>query len=132
VGLCGADMGAAYLLPRLVGLSKATELLFLGDVIDAAEALRIGLYHHVVPAKECLPKARALADRLARGPAFAHSMTKEMLLAESSMSLDEAVEAEAQAQAICMQHPDFRKAFDAWKKKEAIVFSGAPAPFEGS
>ena len=132
VGLSGADMGAAYLLPRLVGLSKATELLFLGDVIDAAEALRIGLYHHVVAPNDCLPRARALADRLARGPAFAHSMTKEMLEAEGPMSLDEAVEAEAQAQAICMQHPDFRKAFDAWKKKEAIVFSGAPAPFEVS
>ncbi len=130
VGLCGADMGAAYLLPRLVGLSKASELLFLGDVIDAAEALRIGLYHRVVPAAECLPKARALADRLARGPAFAHSMTKQMLEAEHTMSLDAAVEAEAQAQAICMQHPDFRIAYEGWKKKEPVVFAGAPAPFQ--
>jgi enoyl-CoA hydratase/carnithine racemase len=129
VGLSGADMGAAYLLPRLVGLSKATELLFLGDVIDAAEALRIGLYHRVVPVGECLPTARALADRLARGPAFAHSMTKQMLEAEHTMSLDAAIEAEAQAQAICMQHSDFRTAYDAWKKKEPTTFAGAPAPF---
>jgi enoyl-CoA hydratase/carnithine racemase len=129
VGLSGADMGAAYLLPRLVGLSKASELLFLGDVIDAAEALRIGLYHRVVPVAECLPTARALADRLARGPAFAHSMTKQMLEAEHTMSLDAAIEAEAQAQAICMQHSDFRAAYDAWKKKEPTTFAGAPAPF---
>jgi enoyl-CoA hydratase/carnithine racemase len=132
VGLCGADMGAAYLLPRLVGLAKATELLFLGDVLEAAEAHRIGLYHQVVPVAECLPRARALADRLARGPAFAHSMTKKMLEVEASLPLDDAIEAEAQAQAICMQHPDFRAAFDAWTKRQPIVFSGAPAPFEGS
>jgi enoyl-CoA hydratase/carnithine racemase len=131
VGLCGADMGAAYLLPRIVGLAKASELLFLGDVIDAKEALRIGLYNEVVPAGECLPKARALADRLARGPAFAHSMTKAMLEAEANLPLDQAIEAEAQAQAICMQHPDFRTAFDASQKKEPIVFAGAPAPFQG-
>jgi enoyl-CoA hydratase/carnithine racemase len=131
VGLSGADMGAAYLLPRLVGLSKASELLFLGDVIDAAEALRIGLYHRVVPAAECLPVARALADRLARGPAFAHSMTKKMLEAEATLSLDEAIEAEAQAQAICMQHPDFRTAFEASQKKEPILFRGSPAPLSG-
>lgn len=130
VGLSGADMGAAYLLPRLVGLSKASELLFLGDVIDAAEALRIGLYHRVVPVAECLPTARALADRLARGPAFAHSMTKQMLEAEHTMSLDAAIEAEAQAQAICMQHSDFRAAYEAWKKKQPTTFAGAPAPFQ--
>jgi len=130
VGLCGADMGAAYLLPRLVGLSKASELLFLGDVIDAAEALRIGLYHRVVPVAECVPTARGFADRMARGPAFAHSMTKQMLEAEHTMALDAAIEAEAQAQAICMQHPDFRTAYEAWKKKEPIVFAGAPGPFQ--
>jgi len=131
VGLCGADMGAAYLLPRLVGLAKATELLFLGDVIDAAEALRIGLYHQVVAPSECLPRARALADRLASGPAFAHAMTKEMLAVEATLPLDQAIEAEAQAQAVCMQHPDFRAAFEASQRKEPIVFAGAPAPFQG-
>jgi enoyl-CoA hydratase/carnithine racemase len=130
VGLCGADMGAAYLLPRLVGLSKATELLFLGDPISAAEALRIGLYHQVVPDGEsALQHAQDLASRLASGPAFAHSMTKQMLEAEHTMTLDQALEAEAQAQAICMQHPDFRTAFDAWSKKAPIVFSGAAHAF---
>jgi enoyl-CoA hydratase/carnithine racemase len=128
VGLSGADMGATYLLPRLVGLAKASELLFLGDVIDAAEAKRIGLYHEVVPASECLPRAKKLAERLAQGPAFAHSMTKAMLEAEATLSLDDAIEAEAQAQAICMQHPDFRAAFDASQKKEQPLFQGAAAP----
>ncbi len=130
VGLSGADMGAAYLLPRLVGLSKASELLFLGDVISADEALRIGLYHRVVPQAECLPAALALARRLAQGPAFAHSMTKQMLEAEETMSLDDALEAEAQAQAICMQHPDFRIAYESGKKREPPRFEGAPAPYE--
>jgi enoyl-CoA hydratase/carnithine racemase len=126
VGLSGADMGATYLLPRIVGLAKASELLFLGDIIDAKEALRIGLYHEVVSVAECLPRARALATRLASGPAFAHSMTKAMLEAEASMTLDSAIEAEAQAQAICMQHPDFRAAFDASQKKVPAAFLGAP------
>jgi enoyl-CoA hydratase/carnithine racemase len=130
VGLCGADMGSAYLLPRLVGLSRATELLFTGDLVDASEALRIGLYHRVVPAAECLPSARALATKLANGPAFAHAMTKQMLEAEHTMSLAEAIEAEAQAQAICMQHPDFRAAYDAWVAKSPIRFAGAAAPFD--
>jgi enoyl-CoA hydratase/carnithine racemase len=129
VGLCGADMGAAYLLPRLIGLSRATELLFLGEFIDAAEALRIGLYHRVVKPEECLKAAHALAKKLANGPAFAHAMTKEMLKSEDGMSLGEAIEAEAQAQAICMQHPDFRAAYDAWVKKEPIRFAGAPGAF---
>jgi len=131
VGLCGADMGAAYLLPRLIGLSKATELLFLGDPIDAHEALRIGLYHQVVADGEsALERARELAMRLASGPAFAHSMTKQMLDAELGMSLDQALEAEAQAQTLCMLHPDFRTAYDGWSKKTPIVFAGAPGPFQ--
>jgi enoyl-CoA hydratase/carnithine racemase len=131
VGLCGADMGAAYLLPRLIGRSRAAELLFLGDPIDAQEALRIGLYHRVTAdgdsAKE---RAEAFAARLASGPAFAHAMTKQMLLAEDGMTLDQALEAEAQAQALCMQHPDFRTAYDAWTKKTPIVFHGSEAPFQ--
>jgi enoyl-CoA hydratase/carnithine racemase len=132
VGLCGADMGAAYLLPRLVGLARANELLFLGDVIGAEEALRIGLVSKVVAPEECLPEARALAERLASGPAFAHAMTKQMLESEHLMTLDQAIEAEAQAQAICMQHPDFRAAYDAWVKKEPVVFEGASGPFIAS
>jgi enoyl-CoA hydratase/carnithine racemase len=130
VGLCGADMGAAYLLPRLIGLSRASELLFTGDFVDAGEALRMGLYHRVVPPADCLPAARALATRLANGPAFAHAMTKQMLEAEHTMSLAEAIEAEAQAQAICMQHPDFRASYDAWVAKAPIRFAGASAPFD--
>jgi enoyl-CoA hydratase/carnithine racemase len=130
VGLSGADMGAAYLLPRLIGLSRATELLFTGDFVDAAEALQIGLFHRVVPQGECLSTAQALARRLANGPAFAHAMTKQMLESESTMSLAEAIEAEAQAQAICMQHPDFRAAYDGWVKKAPVRFAGASAPFD--
>lgn len=130
VGLCGADMGAAYLLPRVVGLGRASELLFLGDVIGADEAFRIGLANKVVPAAECVTAARALAERLASGPAFAHAMTKQMLESEHTMPLEAAIEAEAQAQAICMQHPDFRTAYDAWSAKKPIVFAGASGPFQ--
>lgn len=130
VGLCGADMGAAYLLPRVVGLGRASELLFLGDVIGAEEALRIGLVNKVVPTADCLSAACALAERLASGPAFAHSMTKQMLESEHTMPLEAAIEAEAQAQAICMQHPDFRTAYDAWSAKKDIVFQGASGPFQ--
>jgi enoyl-CoA hydratase/carnithine racemase len=129
VGLCGADMGAGWLLPRAVGLAKASELLFLGDRIDAAAAERIGLVNRVVPQAECLAAATALAERLASGPAFAHAMTKQMLESEHAMTLDQAIEAEAQAQAICMQHPDFRAAYDAWKAKQPIVFAGSAMPF---
>jgi enoyl-CoA hydratase/carnithine racemase len=123
-------MGAAFLLPRVVGLARASELLFLGDIIGAEEAHRIGLVNKVVSVADCVSTARALADRLASGPAFAHAMTKEMLEKEYAMSLDQAIEAEAQAQALCMMHPDFRAAYDAWTKKEPIRFAGAPAPFQ--
>jgi enoyl-CoA hydratase/carnithine racemase len=87
--------------------------------VGAEEALRIGLVNKVVPRADCLREASALAERLATGPAFAHAMTKQMLESEHTMSLDQAIEAEAQAQAICMQHPDFRAAYDAWKAKQA-------------
>ncbi len=118
VGLCGADMGAAYLLPRVVGLGRASELLFLGDVIGAEEAYRIGLVNRVVPPDQCLVQAKEIAVKLASGPAFAHGMTKQMLESEHTMPLAAAIEAEAQAQAICMMHPDFRAAYDAWKLKK--------------
>ncbi len=130
VGLCGADMGAAYLLPRIVGLARASELLFLGDVVGADEALRIGLVNKVVAPEACLPEANALAERLASGPALAHAMTKQMLESEVAMTLDQAIEAEAQAQAICMQHPDFRTAYEAWMAKKPCVFQGASGPFQ--
>ncbi len=130
VGLCGADMGAAYLLPRVIGLARASELLFLGDIVTAEDALRIGLVNKVVPNDECVAEARKLAVRLASGPAFAHAMTKQMLESEHTMALAEAIEAEAQAQAICMMHPDFRAAFDAWTEKRPIHFAGAPTDFQ--
>ncbi len=129
VGLCGADMGAAYLLPRVVGLARASELLFLGDVVDAEQALRIGLATKVVSNESCLAEATTLAERLASGPAFAHSMTKQMLESEYAMSLDQAIEAEAQAQTLCMQHPDFRAAYDAWVAKKPVTFEGASMAF---
>lgn len=126
VGLCGADMGATYLLPRVVGLGRASELLFFGDLIDAQESLRIGLVNRVLPKDEVLPAATQWARRLADGPAFAHAMTKQMLESEHGMTLDDAIEAEAQAQAICMAHPDFREAFDALVAKRPPRFRGAP------
>jgi enoyl-CoA hydratase/carnithine racemase len=129
VGLCGADMGAAYLLPRVVGLGHASQLLFTGDIVGAEEALRIGLVNRVVPQAECVAAARELAERLASGPAFAHQMTKQMLESEHTMPLEAAIEAEAQAQAICMMHPDFRAAYDAWSQKKPTTFQGAPFPF---
>jgi enoyl-CoA hydratase/carnithine racemase len=132
VGLCGADMGAGYLLPRIVGLGRASELLFTGDVVGADEALRIGLVNRVVPAAECVRVAQAFAARLASGPAFAHAMTKQMLESEHGMTLEQAIEAEAQAQAVCMQHPDFRAAFDAWKEKRPVRFAGAPRDYDGA
>lgn len=127
VGLSGADMGIAYLLPRIVGLGHASELLFFGDKIDADAALRIGLVHRVVPDGEAaLALAQDWAERLARGPAFAHAMTKQMLESEHTMALGEAIEAEAQAQALCMQHPDFAEAHAAFKEKRPPRFRGAP------
>ena len=125
VGLSGADMGASFLLPRIVGHGRAAELLLFGDLIDAAEAYRIGLANRVVPDAEVLPLAMRWADRLARGPAFAHSMTKQMLESEHGMSLAQAIEAEAQAQAICMAHPDFRAAYEANQAKAPPRFEGA-------
>jgi len=126
VGLCGADMGATYLLPRVVGLGRASELLFFGDLIDAQESLRIGLVNRVVPKDQVLSTAQQWARRLSEGPAFAHAMTKQMLESEHGMTLDDAIEAEAQAQAICMAHPDFREAFDALVAKRSPRFRGAP------
>lgn len=114
VGLAGADMGAAYLLPRVVGLARATELLFLGDAISAEEAHRIGLVNRIVTADTLLAEARALAERLAAGPAFALGMTKTLLNQELDADFAAAIEAEAEGQAICMQTPEFRRAYEAF------------------
>jgi enoyl-CoA hydratase/carnithine racemase len=123
VGLAGADMGAAFLLPRVVGLAKATELLYLGDFVSAAEAERIGLYNRVVSAGELDQVTAEMAGRLATGPGFAVAMTKEMLNREMDVSLDTALEWEAQAQAICMQHPDYRESYDAFVAKREPKFA---------
>ncbi len=126
VGLCGADMGATYLLPKIVGLGNASEILFLGELVESEQALRIGLVNRVVATpEECVALAQEWAKKLARGPAFAHSMTKQMLESEAQMTLADAIEAEAQVQAICMQHSDFRTAHDAFKNKQEPVFAGA-------
>jgi len=122
VGLAGADMGAAYLLLRVVGLSKATELLYTGDFLSAHEAEQIGLYNRVVPSDQLATETRRLALRLARGPGFALAMTKEMLNREMDLSLDTALEWEAQAQATCMQHPDYREAYQAFVEKREPKF----------
>jgi enoyl-CoA hydratase/carnithine racemase len=126
VGLCGADMGAAYLLPRIVGRGRAAELLFFGEVIDSAEALRIGLVNRVeADAEAAVARADEWAEKLARGPAFAHAMTKKMIESEGQMSLAAALEAEAQAQALCMQHPDFRAGHAAFVARQEPRFAGA-------
>lgn len=122
VGLSGADMGAAYLLPRIVGLGRATELLLTGEFVKAERAEQIGLFNRVVAADQLFEEAHAFAKQLADGPAFAHAMTKRMVEYEGHVDFGTAIEAEAQAQAICMQHPDFREAYDAWKEKRPPRF----------
>ena len=122
VGLAGADMGAAYLLPRIVGLARATEILMLGDRIPADEALRFGLVTRVVSPDALMDETAALARRLASGPSFALGMTKELLNHELSMDLSAAIEAEAEGQAICMLTPNFREAYDAFVQKRPPVF----------
>ncbi|MCY3677282.1 MAG: enoyl-CoA hydratase family protein [Gemmatimonadetes bacterium] len=122
VGLSGADMGAAWLLPRIIGFGRASELLMTGAFVDAEEAHRIGLYNRVVPDGEALAVATALAEKLARGPSFALQMTKEALNREAHMELEEALEAEARVQAACMLNPNFREAYDAFVEKRKPRF----------
>jgi enoyl-CoA hydratase/carnithine racemase len=115
VGLSGADMGAAWLLPRTVGLGRASDLLLTGRFVKAEEAERIGLVTRVVEDGAALnDEAHAFAKSLADGPAFAHAMTKRMIEYEAHVDFTTGIEAEAQAQAICMEHPDFREAYDAY------------------
>jgi enoyl-CoA hydratase/carnithine racemase len=125
VGLTGADMGAGYLLPKIVGLSKATEMLMLGDKIDAATAERFGLANRVVPDEELVDAAMDWAKRLADGPALAISMTKRMIQNELNMDIVSAVEAEAQAQALLLQGKDHRAFYDAFREKRPPRFTGA-------
>ena len=124
VGLAGADMGACALLPRLIGLGRASELLFTGRAMTATEGLAWGFFNALHGSAELLPAAQALAATLAAGPSFAHSMTKTMLQQEWSMTIEQAIEAEAQAQAICMQTQDFRRAYAAFAARQTPVFEG--------
>ena len=124
VGLTGADMGAGYLLPRIVGLGRALELLYFGDTIDAATAERYGLVNRVVPHAELLPFARDWALRLAQGPALALGMTKRMVNNELSMDLASAIEAEAQAQALMLLGDDHRIFYEAFTAKQKPRFTG--------
>lgn len=122
VGLSGADMGASWLLPRIVGLSRATEILMLGDFLDAKRAEEIGLYHRVVPGEQVAAEARELVERLARGPSFALGVTKDMLNREASMDLRSALDAEAEIQAACMLGENFREAHAAFTEKREPRF----------
>jgi enoyl-CoA hydratase/carnithine racemase len=122
VGLSGADMGATWLLPRIVGLGWATELLMTGDFVDAAKAERIGLYHRVVPKERVAAEARDLAARLARGPSFALAVTKDSLNREAGMDMVTAFEHEGRIQAACMQSPNFREAHAAFTAKREPEF----------
>lgn len=124
VGLAGADMGACTLLPRMIGQGRASELLYTGRAMTADEGLAWGFFNQLHQPDQVLEQARRLARQLADGPTFAHAMTKKLLHQEWNMGLDEAIEAEAQAQAICMQTADFRRAYDAFVAKQRPVFQG--------
>jgi len=124
VGLAGADMGACTLLPRMIGQGRAAELLYTGRSMSADEALQWGFFNRLCEPADVLAQATALARELAAGPSFAHAMTKRMLHQEWAMDVDAAIEAEAQAQAICMQTEDFRRAYRAFVAKERPVFEG--------
>jgi enoyl-CoA hydratase/carnithine racemase len=123
VGLAGADMGALYLLPRIVGAGRATELVYFGDAIDAQEAHRIGLANRVVPGERLLDEAYALARRLRDGPLYALGVTKELLNYEANVNLDTALEMEAMAQARCMETPDFIEGYNAFIEKRPLQFN---------
>jgi enoyl-CoA hydratase/carnithine racemase len=124
VGLAGCDMGACALLPRIIGQGRASELLYTGRAMDAAEGERWGFYNALVERDALLSEAVKRAGDLANGPAFAHSMTKTMLSQEWNVSVDQAIEMEAQAQALCMGTQDFRRAFEAFAAKQSPVFEG--------
>ena len=124
VGLAGCDMGACTLLPRMIGQGRASELLYTGRAMTADEGFSWGFFNRVVPEDSLAAEADAMARSLAAGPTFAHAMTKTLLHQEWAMDLDAAIEAEAQAQAICMQTKDFERAYHAFMGKERPVFEG--------
>ncbi len=124
VGLAGCDMGACAILPRLIGHGRAAELLFTGRAMSGEEGERWGFFNRLYAPEELQVEAAKLAQKLAEGPNFAHAMTKTMLNREWDMGLDAAIEAEAEAQAICMQTQDFQRAFEAFAAKQKPVFEG--------
>lgn len=124
VGLAGCDMGACAILPRLIGQGRASELLYTGRSLGGAEAERWGFYNRLVEPEVLLEEALKLARQLVQGPTFANGVTKRMLQAEWAMSVDDAIEAEAIAQALCMKTEDFRRAYEAFAAKQKPVFKG--------
>jgi enoyl-CoA hydratase/carnithine racemase len=124
VGLAGCDMGACAILPRIIGQGRASDLLFSGRSMSAQEGFDWGFYNRLVAQDALMTEALEMAGRLASGPTFAHMMTKTMLSQEWNMSVDAAIESEAQAQAICMQTEDFKIAYRAFVEKQKPVFSG--------
>ena len=124
VGLAGCDMGACAILPRIIGQGRAAELLYLGRAMTAEEGHAWGFFNRVVAAHDLLDEAMSMARRIADGPGFANMMTKTMLAQEWNMSIEQAIEAEAQAQAICMQGQDFHRAYHAFVAKEKPLFQG--------
>jgi enoyl-CoA hydratase/carnithine racemase len=124
VGLAGCDMGACAILPRIIGQSRAAELLYTGRSMSAQEGADWGFFSRLVDAGDLTYEAMSLASQISEGPNFAHAMTKTMLVQEWSMSLEQAIEAEAQAQAICMQAQDFHRAYNAFVARQKPVFEG--------
>jgi enoyl-CoA hydratase/carnithine racemase len=124
VGLAGCDMGACAILPRIIGQGRASELLYLGRSMSGEEGLAWGFFNRLAPPETLLPEATALAQEIAAGPGFAHAMTKRMLQMEWAMSVEQAIEAEAVAQALCMTTQDFRRAHAGFVAKRRPVFRG--------
>tara|TARA_B100000767_G_C19743319_1_gene527249 strand:- start:1622 stop:2059 length:438 start_codon:yes stop_codon:yes gene_type:complete len=124
VGLAGCDMGACAILPRIIGQGRAAELLYLGRSMSADEGERWGFFNNIVEADALEATAADMAKQIVSGPTFANSITKTMLAQEWSMTIDQAIEAEAQAQALCMQGNDFIRAYDAFVAKEKPAFGG--------
>lgn len=123
VGLSGADMGVSWMLPRIVGMGRAAELLLTGDFISAARAHEIGLYHRVVPDGQALAEATAFAAKLAQGPAEGLAVSKQSLDLEAAMTLEQALDHEARVQAGLMLHPDYREAYEAFRDKRPVRFA---------
>jgi enoyl-CoA hydratase/carnithine racemase len=124
VGLAGCDMGACAILPRIIGQGRASELLFTGRSLSADEGLAWGFFNRLSAPETVLAEALALATEIASGPTFAHAMTKKMLHAEWDMSVDAAIDAEAEAQAVCMETQDFHRAYQAFVAKQKPKFEG--------